>query len=147
MDKPYRLLVQVMKLCNEATLPTYGRRGDAGMDLYALTSGVVPAGLRWIIRTGIALKIPAGYVGLVWGRSGIATNKGVSVLGGVIDSNYIGEVFVTLQNNDPSIPFIFAAGDRIAQLLIQPIYEAVLEEVDKLEPTNRGDGALGSSGK
>jgi dUTP pyrophosphatase len=146
MDKPYRLLVQIMKLMNEAILPTYGRHGDAGMDLYALEEGIVPAGLRLKVRTGIALKIPAGYVGLIWSRSGLATSKGIDVLGGVVDSNYIGEVFVTLQNNDTAVPLIIHKGDRIAQMLIQPIYEAVLEEVNKLEPTNRGADGFGSSG-
>jgi dUTP pyrophosphatase len=100
-----------------------------------------------MVRTGVKLEIPNGYVGLVHPRSGLALNHGITVLNapGTIDSGYRGEVGVVLQNTT-HIPFAVKPGDRIAQLLIQKVETVKFEFVDVLDDTERGDGGFGSTG-
>jgi dUTP pyrophosphatase len=101
-----------------------------------------------VIKTGIALAIPEGMVGLVCPRSGLALNHGITVLNspGVIDSDYRGELMVILMNHG-SAGFNISIGDRIAQLLITPVMRAVLHDGDDLSETERGSGGFGSTGR
>jgi dUTP pyrophosphatase len=109
-------------------LPTYARAGDAGLDLLAATTVTLPSGGRELVPTGLRVAIPEGYAGLVLPRSGLALRAGVTVLNapGLIDAGYRGE--------------------RIAQLVIQPVARATLVEVRELEGSQRGTGGFGSTG-
>lgn len=130
-----------------AIIPTRANRGDAGYDLYSATSGDVTLepGQRHLFPTGIAFAIPEGYVGLVKPRSGLALKKGIDVLGGVIDSGYRGDVGVILINTSNE-PQTIGEGERVAQLLFQPVMEVELLEVDRIGGTQRGTGGFGSTG-
>jgi dUTP pyrophosphatase len=97
------------------------------------------------VPTGIQISIPAGHVGLVWPRSGLALRSGLDTLAGVVDSDYRGEVGVVLINHGRE-PVTIRRGERIAQLLIQPIVAAEFVRADRLEPTDRGAGGFGSTG-
>jgi dUTP pyrophosphatase len=96
------------------------------------------------VATGISVEIPPGHVGLVWPRSGLAVRQGIDTLAGVIDSDYRGEVKVVLVNHGTE-PFAIAAGDRIAQLLVQPVARVRFTRA-ALAPTGRGAGGFGSTG-
>jgi dUTP pyrophosphatase len=133
------------KLHEDAIIPKKQREGDAAYDLHAAFGGIVHSGARLAIRTNIACAIPQGYVGLIKGRSGLALKDGIQVLGGVIDSNYRGEIVVILHNTC-SHTFHFKTGDRIAQLLVIPIHTLGEEVVDELPDTSRGSQGFGSSG-
>ena len=125
-------------------LPEYATDGAAGADLRAAESVTLPAGGRAAVATGVSVEIPAGYVGLVWPRSGLAVRHGIDTLAGVIDSDYRGEVKVVLVNHGPE-PWAVAPGDRIAQLLIQPVARARFTRA-ALAPSGRGAGGFGSTG-
>ena len=125
-------------------LPEYATEGAAGADLRAAESVTLPAGGRAAVATGVSVEIPAGHVGLVWPRSGLAVRHGIDTLAGVIDSDYRGEVKVVLVNHGPE-PWSIAPGDRIAQLLVQPIARARFTRA-ALAPSGRGAGGFGSTG-
>lgn len=127
--------------------PMYARDGDAGADLTASEAAVVPALGRVLVKTGIKIAIPYGYVGLVHPRSGLALKSGITVLNtpGTIDSGYRGEVGVILFNSTDA-PFEVNPGDRIAQLVIQKVETAEFEVVDALTESDRGEGGFGSTG-
>ncbi len=90
--------IQVKKLTPDAKLPAFGREGDAGMDLYSSQDVVLKPGQRISCKTGIAIKIPEGYVGLIWDKGGPSHKFGIKTLGGVYDSNYTGEYLIGLVN-------------------------------------------------
>jgi dUTP pyrophosphatase len=141
--------VLVSRLDKDLPLPGYAHPGDAGMDLRSADDAVVPpAGGRVTVGTGLSLALPAGFVGLVHPRSGLAANHGLTVANapGTVDAGYRGEIRVTLLNTDPSEPFAVRRGDRIAQLLIQRVEAARLVEVERLPGSTRGDGGFGSTG-
>lgn len=130
-------------------LPTYAKEGDAGADLRSTEAvAIVPGGSR-LIRCGISIGLPTGYVGLVCSRSGLAYNNGVFVLNspGVIDSGYRGEIGVILHNAGKKV-FDVNIGDRVAQLMLVPYATADWVEVADVsaENTERGAGGFGSSG-
>jgi dUTP pyrophosphatase len=127
-------------------LPDFGSTGAAGADLRAAESLLLPPGERAAVGTGIHLELPEGCVGLVWPRSGLALRHGIDTLAGVIDSDYRGEVKVVLVNHG-GLPFEIAEGDRIAQLLVQRVERPRFCRSDRLEPTERGGGGFGSSGR
>ena len=131
-----------------ATAPTRAHSTDAGLDLYSLQSATIPPGGRELISTGVHVSIPPGYVGLVCPRSGLAHKQGLTVLNapGIIDAGYTGEIKVNLHNTD-YLPQYVDFGDRIAQLVIAPIPEAHLVQVDTLDTTERGDNGHGSTGQ
>ena len=142
--------VPVKLLDPRAKLPAYGSADAAGADLYALTHGpveIAPGGTA-LIRTGIAISIPQGYVGLVFARSGLATRQGLAPANkvGVIDADYRGEVMVFLHNHG-SHPQTVEDGDRIAQLVVTPYLTAQFQIVDELDETQRGSGGFGSTGR
>lgn len=128
-------------------LPVPATPRSAGLDLKAAEYAIIPAGGRVLIKTGIKLAIPDGFVGLICPRSGLALKHGVTVLNapGVLDADYRGEVGVILANFGER-PFFVEPGDRIAQLLIQPVVRAELVPVEKLSESERGQGGFGSTG-
>ncbi|HEY8147334.1 MAG TPA: dUTP diphosphatase [Vicinamibacteria bacterium] len=125
-------------------LPDYATEGAAGADLRAAEAVTLPAGGRAAVATGLFVEIPVGYVGLVWPRSGLAVRHGIDTLAGVIDSDYRGEVKVVLVNHGPE-PVAIASGDRIAQLLIQPVARVRFTRA-ALAPSGRGAAGFGSTG-
>lgn len=137
--------LKVKKLDPKATIPTKNHSADAGYDLYALNGEIISKHTHKLIKTGISLDIPKGYVGLVWPRSGLAYKYGLDVFAGVIDSGYRGDVGVILFNSQYS-DYHIEAGDRIAQIVLQKVEDFELVEVDDLDDTLRGDGGFGSSG-
>lgn len=139
--------VKIQKLYSEAKIPTYASDGDAGADLYSVESGILYPGERRLIRTGIAIEIPPGFVGLVHPRSGMAAKFGITIVNspGTIDSGYRGEIMVNLYNSgDENLHY--AVGDRIAQIIFQEVYQAHFEEVEELGNSARGLGGHGSTG-
>lgn len=137
--------IQVTRLSDTAIIPTQGSPGAAGWDLYADESMIIQPGARAMIATGIAVSLPLDTVGMIWPRSGLALKQGIDVLAGVVDSDYRGPVGVVLQNHGQQ-PVEISPGDRIAQLVIQPIVPARLMAVSQLGDTHRGDRGFGSTG-
>ena len=137
--------IPVQKLNENAKVPTYAHPGDAGMDFYALEKTVIAPGERARIGTGIAIAIPKGFVGLVWDKSGLAFKHGITLLAGVVDSGYRGEIQMVVLNTG-SEPHTFEAGDKVAQVLIQPIEHPEVREVTELNDTERGEDGFGSTG-
>lgn len=138
------------KLHPSAKVPTRANATDAGLDLTALNSTLIPAGFRILVGTGLAVALPAGLVGSIRPRSGLATNHGVTVLNspGTIDSGYRGEIKVLLYNSSLT-DYLVGAGDRIAQLVCEYVALPTPLEVDELPPSQdtRGAGGFGSTGK
>lgn len=122
--------------------------GDAGWDLRARFDVHLEPGERALIPTGIALALPAGYVGLVHPRSGLAIRSGFTLVNapGTIDAGYRGEISVIGMNVDPAQAIDIARGDRIAQLLVQEFCSVSWREVEDLPGSRRGEGGFGSSG-
>lgn len=137
--------LKVRKLHPDAKLPTYAMPGDAGMDLFALEAYLTHPEDLTFIRTGVAVEIPDGFVGLIWDKSGLS-QQGFKVMGGVIDSGYRGEIIVMLYNASGSYCDI-KKGRKIAQLIIQPVIRAEPEWAEELSVTDRGAGGFGSTGK
>lgn len=131
----------------EDLIPTYARVGDAGADLRASHDVLLRPGNRGLIKTGVSIALPDGYVALVHPRSGLALKHGLTVLNspGTIDSGYRGEIGVILYNAG-DINYEVRKGERIAQLVIQKFETAEFEIVDVLDETDRGNGGFGSSG-
>ncbi len=143
------LALPVLCLDPELPLPAYARDGDAGLDLLARIDVTLDAaGGRALVPTGVAVAIPAGHAGLVLPRSGLALRHGVTVLNtpGLIDAGYRDEVQVILVNTDPREAYQVHRGDRIAQLLVQPVHTCQLVPVTGLEGDNRG-GGFGHTGR
>lgn len=136
---------KVKRLRGDAVLPSYAHKGDAGLDLCALDSCVVRAGERRLIPTGISMELPEGYFASIRGKSGLAYKKGVSILGGVVEYTYRGDygvIFLNTSGDDIEIE----AGQKIAQVVIQPVATAEVEEVEELGESERGDERFGSTG-
>ena len=144
-----------MKLCFKkldprATIPTYGSDLAAGADLRAVLDApvTIKPNESVLIHTGIAVAIPAGYVGLVYARSGIACKRGLAPSNkvGVIDADYRGEIMVSLHNHGTTEQTI-DPDERIAQMVITPFIHCEYEETDNLDDTERGTGGFGSTGR
>ena len=129
-------------------LPTYAHHLDAGADLHAAADVELAPGQRALVGTGVAIALPAGYVGLVHPRSGLAARLGVTVLNapGTVDAGYRGEIKINLINHDPAHTAVIRRGDRIAQLVVQRVAQAVFRRVDALPDSARGTGGHGSTG-
>jgi dUTP pyrophosphatase len=143
--------LRVQRLHPRAVLPTRAHAGDAGLDLRALDAGTLAPGARALVPTGVAIALPAGHAGLVVPRSGLAARHGIALVNapGLIDEGYRGELRVLLLNADRSEAFAWAAGDRIAQLVLVAVAAPEVVEVgdaDALGLTARGAGGFGSSG-
>ena len=141
--------VNIKKLNDKAVIPTYGSEYAAGADLYACIDEPVSIepGETTLIKTGLAMEIPAGYAGLIYARSGLASKKGLAPANkvGVIDADYRGEVMVALHNHS-NVAASIEPQERIAQLVITPYLTAHFEEMDELSDTVRGVGGFGSTG-
>ncbi len=141
--------INVKRLNNGAGLPmpAYESAGAAGMDICAAESVNLRVGKRAAIATGFAFAIPRGYEVQVRPRSGLALKNGITCLNtpGTIDSDYRGEIKVILANLGDE-DFQIKTGDRIAQIVVAPVVQAVMVEVDKLDDTLRGSGGFGSTG-
>jgi dUTP pyrophosphatase len=139
--------VKIKLLDPSAKVPVYSKQGDAGADLFSIDWGILEPGERRLVRTGVALEIPPGFVGLVHPRSGLASKLGITVLNapGTVDSGYRGEIKVNLHNTNTQ-PYSFCIGDRIAQIVFQEYLEAHFEEVEELNASVRGINGIGSTG-
>ena len=142
--------IKVKKLRENAVLPTYGSAEAAGADLYAcLESDVTIApGKTVFIPTGLAMELPKGCAGLIYARSGLACKRGLAPANkvGVIDSDYRGEINVVLHNHGSKVQRL-EPGERIAQLVIAPVFTPGFEVAEELEDTTRGEGGFGSTGR
>jgi dUTP pyrophosphatase len=143
------LKIPVTRLDQDLPLPSYARAGDAGLDLLAAEDVTLNPGERTAVPTGIAVAIPEGHAGFVHARSGKALKEGLAVANapGLIDSGYRGEIKVIVVNLDPSSTIDIKRGEKVAQLVIQPVATAELDEVDELPGSERGDGGFGSTGR
>ncbi len=139
------MTIKIKKLHQDAVVPRYAKEHDAGMDFYASESLVLQPGERRLVSTGIAMAIPSGYVGLIWDKSGIATKHGLKTMAGVIDAGYRGEIRI-LVHNLGNEEFVVEKGNKVAQMLIQPVEQREVMEVEKLDSTDRGEGGFGSTG-
>ena len=141
--------VKIKKISPNAVLPTYGTENAAGADLSACLFApiTIDPGQTFVVKTGLTMAIPEGYVGLIYARSGLATKRGLAPSNkvGVIDSDYRGEIMVALYNQS-ELPQKIEPGERIAQLVIAPYLQGVFNEVDELSDTTRGAGGFGSTG-
>lgn len=145
--------VNIMKMFDDAIVPTFGSGGAAGADLYARIDNerhmqaIYPNSTQ-MISTGICMEIPEGYVGLVFSRSGLATKQGLSLANcvGVIDSDYRGEIKIALHNHSDSIRKV-RRGERVAQIVLVPFLKPTFHEQDSLSDTTRGEGGFGSTGQ
>ena len=144
------MIVKTKKLSEKAILPTRGSRYSAGADLYCAEDGAVtiPSGESRLIHTGLAMEIPEGYAGLIYARSGLATKRGLAPSNkvGVVDSDYRGEIMVSLYNQSAEAQTI-EPGERIAQMVVTPFLPAEFEEAAELSETARGKGGFGSTGR
>lgn len=141
--------IEIKKLDDKAIIPAYGTEFSAGADIYALLDEpvTIEPGETKLIKTGLAMAIPEGLVGLVFARSGMATKRGLAPANkvGVIDSDYRGELMVALHNQGLTAQTV-DNGERIAQISFVPYYAADFELVDELDETVRGVGGFGSTG-
>lgn len=148
MTSPITIALKRLPNGADLPLPAYATEGSAGMDVVSAEDTILAPGARAAVATGFAIAIPAGYEVQVRPRSGLALKHGVTCLNtpGTIDSDYRGEVKVILANLGQE-PFPIARGDRIAQLVPAPVQRAVLDEVEALDDTVRGNGGFGSTGR
>jgi dUTP pyrophosphatase len=139
----------VRRLHPDLPLPAYAHPGDAGADLCAAEDVLLPPGGRATVGTGLAVAVPDGHAAFVHPRSGLAARHGITVVNapGTVDAGYRGEVRVVLLNTDRHEPFTVHRGDRIAQLVVQPVTAVRFVDVEELPPTPRGEGGFGSTGR
>ncbi|MEI6494782.1 MAG: dUTP diphosphatase [bacterium] len=138
--------LKIKKLNPDATLPSYAHPGDAGMDLFSVEAVMIKPNERISVKTGIALDLDPGFAALCWDKSGLSRKHGLKTLGGVIDAGYRGEVSISLINLS-SEEYYIEKGHKIANMIIQRVEQCVIEEVEELSDTSRGEGAFGSTGK
>lgn len=141
------MTLRIKRIHPDATLPAYAHASDAGMDVCSVDDLVIPPGGRALVRTGLVFNLPPLWEAQVRPRSGLALKKGVTVLNtpGTIDAGYRGEVGVILANFG-SEDFDVKKGDRIAQIVVAPVVQAEVVEVDSIDETDRGGGGFGSTG-
>lgn len=138
--------VSFKRLSHNATPPERKSENAAGYDLFAAEEFTLAPSSTYAVATDIAVAIPIGYYGRVAPRSGLAFKHGIDVYGGVIDSDYRGNIKVILYNSSTLLPFKIQKGDRIAQLILEKYYDAFWQEKNELPETKRGEGGLGSTG-
>jgi len=138
--------IRIKKLRQDIQLPSYALPGDAGLDMFSDEDVIIESGQRHVFATGFALEMPTGYCALVWDKGGLSSKHGLKVMGGVFEYTYRGEYMICLLNTSEQA-YEFKKGDKIAQLLIQPITTVELIEVEELDETIRGEGRHGSTGK
>lgn len=142
--------IRIKKLHPNAVIPTYGSLEAAGADIYACLEAAVtiPAGKTVFIPTGLAMEVPKGCAGLIYARSSMGSKRGLAPANkvGVIDSDYRGQVMVALHNHSQEDQVV-NPGERVAQLVITPVFTPGFREVDDLSETDRGSGGFGSTGR
>ena len=142
--------IRVKKLKENAIMPTYGSAEAAGADLYACLCEpvTIAPGESVFVPTGLAMELPRGYAGLIYARSGLACKRGLAPANkvGVVDSDYRGEFMIVLHNHG-TVPQTVSHGERIAQLVITPVFTPGFSEVEELGTTDRAAGGFGSTGK
>jgi dUTP diphosphatase len=141
--------VAVQRLDHGVPLPEYASGGDAGLDLRAAEDVTLKPGERAAVGSGIAVAIPEGFAGFVHARSGRALQEGLALVNapGLIDSGYRGEIKVLVVNLDSFTALEIRRGEKIAQLVVQPVQQVHLDEVEELSPSQRGAGGFGSTGR
>ncbi len=143
------MTVKIVKLNPHAHIPTYGSASAAGADLYACIEQTVciQPGQTVLVPTGLSMEIEEGFAGFIYARSGLATKRGLAPANkvGVIDSDYRGQVMVSLHNHT-NTPQSVEPGERVAQIVFAPVYQAQFCLVDALQETQRGTGGFGSTG-
>ena len=141
--------VKVKKLHPQAVIPAYMTEHAAGLDLCTVIEApvVLAPGERTLLPTGLAMEIPPGFEGQVRPRSGLALKKGISLVNspGTIDADYRGEIGIIIINHGAE-PVEFLPGDRVAQLIIAPVTQAILVEADELNDSVRSSGGFGHTG-
>lgn len=138
----------MQRLDQDLPLPTYALPGDAGADIVTAADVTLAPGERAVLPTGLAIALPAGYAAFVHPRSGLAARAGLGLVNapGTVDSGYRGEIKVIVINHDPAHSLHLSRGERIAQLVVQPVARAQFVEVGQLPPSQRGAGGHGSTG-
>lgn len=141
------MIVKVRLVSRFSKLPEYANAGDAGMDLFSVDDVDIKPGGRVMVRTGIEIELPPKTEAQIRPRSGLALKHGITVLNtpGTIDEGYRGEIGVILINLGES-SYSVSKGDRIAQIVVKPVYTVKLVEVDALTDSKRGERGFGSSG-
>ena len=132
---------------DDSLIPAYQTSGSSGCDLMSTDNVVIPSGSRLVVGTGLKMEIPSGFAAQVCSRSGLAAKSGIQVLNapGLVDNDYRGEVKVILYNSGRE-DFIVKKGDRIAQLMFFPIFQAIFQKATTVSETDRGEGGFGSTG-
>jgi dUTP pyrophosphatase len=140
--------VSLLQLDPGLEAPTYAHPGDAGADLRCAEDFVLEPGERRLVGTGVAIALPEGFAAFVHPRSGLAARHGITLVNspGTVDTGYRGEIKVCLLNTDREQPVRFTRGDRIAQLVVQPVSTAAFVPVAELPTSSRGVGGHGSTG-
>jgi dUTP pyrophosphatase len=137
--------IKIKMLHPKAKIPSYAHEGDSGMDIFSIEDKLIKAGTREIISTGIAMEYPKEYCTLIWDKSGMAANYGIKVMGGVFEHIYKGEYKIILLNTSDK-DYEIKKGQKIAQILVQPIILAEIEEVNSLSESQRQESRFGSTG-
>ena len=136
--------MKVKKLHPDALLPRRSHPTDSGADLFALERTVLPPRAVTNVHTGVAVELPEGTSGIIWGKSSVES-KGVKAMAGLVDAPYRGELIVCMYNlNDTE--FVFEKGQKVAQLVVLPTLYPDFEEAEELSDTARGAGGFGSTG-
>lgn len=143
MEKP---IIRFKLLSPDAKLPQYAHADDAGFDIFSIESANLEPGQKHVFKTGLTSQIPQGWFVSFRDKSGLAAKHGLHTMGGVIDAGYRGEWGVILVNNGQE-PVAIEKGDKVAQGILQPAEQAMIEQVEELSGTERGDGGFGSTGK
>lgn len=141
------MVLRFRRIHPDAVLPAYAHPSDAGMDVRSVDDLVIAPGRRALVHTGLVMALPLMYEAQVRPRSGLALKNGITVLNtpGTIDSGYRGEVGVILANFGEE-DFVVRKGDKIAQIVIAPVTQPVIEETETVDETDRGAGGFGSTG-
>lgn len=144
------MVLRLMRVRENAIIPKQATVGSAGYDLCACIDEpyTLMPGERYVFPTGLSAEIPAGTAGFIFTRSGLGVKKGVHVTNGVgvVDSDYRGEIHVGLHNLSAEA-YTVQPGERVAQMIIMPYFAPIIEEVESLSETDRGEGGFGSTGK
>lgn len=140
--------VLVVRLDTGLPMPAYALPGDAGFDVCTRVDLTLQPGERRLVPTGVAIALPDGYAAFVHPRSGLAARHGLTIVNspGTVDAGYRGEIQVCLLNTDAAEPVVLRRGDRIAQIVVQPVAHAVLHEAERLPESHRGADGHGSTG-